>query len=466
MLRKSRFSFQKTIMQVSIIKKSDIQEAHRFDAEFFKPEYLEIEERLKKIKSEKFKNYLLEITGGATPLGANYSKQGVPFLRVQNVMYNYINDNDVVFISDKQEAEIKRSRLKEGDVLLTITGSYGKSAPVISQYVGSNINQHSVRMKFKEELRPFYVSTFLNCKYGKKQSDKNIVGISRPALDYEAIKIFLIPIFPQSFQIQIEKIVKFAYEKQIKSKQLHKEAEELLLKELSLLDYKLEHILSFEASKKEIDEAKRFDAEYFQPKYEDIIKRIESHKDGWDYIKNLVNWKKGVEVGSERYQQDGISFGRVSDFSIDGVEKTGKKISEELYQELRKNYQPKRDDILFTKDGTIGLSYVLKEEFEIILSGAFLRLSLKEKYQNFEKECLVLIFNSIICKMQVEKLSGGAIIAHLKPSDFEKFKIPLIKLKIQKEIAEKITKSHKLRKESKELLEEAKRKVEQEIEKG
>ncbi|MEA2092415.1 MAG: hypothetical protein U9P61_00315 [Patescibacteria group bacterium] len=32
--------------QISIIKKSDIQEARRFDAEFFKPEYLEIERKL------------------------------------------------------------------------------------------------------------------------------------------------------------------------------------------------------------------------------------------------------------------------------------------------------------------------------------------------------------------------------------------------------------------------------------
>ncbi len=37
-------------MQISIIKKSDIQEAYRFDAEFFKPEYLEIEKKLKNIK--------------------------------------------------------------------------------------------------------------------------------------------------------------------------------------------------------------------------------------------------------------------------------------------------------------------------------------------------------------------------------------------------------------------------------
>ncbi len=43
--------------------------------------------------------------------------------------------------------------------------------------------------------------------------------------------------------------------------------------------------------------------------------------------------------------------------------------------------------------------------------------------------------------------------------------ISLIKPQIQKQIAKKIQESHKLRKESKELLEKAKRKVEEEIEK-
>lgn len=77
----------------------------------------------------------------------------------------------------------------------------------------------------------------------------------------------------------------------------------------------------------------------------------------------------------------------------------------------------------------------------------------------------MLIFNSIISKLQIEQLSGGAIIAHLKPSDFEQFKIPLIKPLIQIQIAEKTQESHKLREESKELLGKAKRKVEEEIEK-
>ena len=350
---------------------------------------------------------------------------------------------------------------------MTIKGKIGNFAVVSFDTDNKyNINQDVGRIVLETEYNSYYVSGFLNSKFGKLQSKRVSTGQINPFLALGNLETLKIPILPQSFQLQIEKIVKFAYEKQTQSKQLYKEAEEALLKEVGLLDYQPENILSFQTTKKETDEARRFDAEYFQPKYEEIIKKIENYKNGWDYVRNIVHHKKGVEVGSETYQQNGMSFGRVSDFSINGVEKTGKKISKGLYQELKKDYQPKRDDILFTKDGTIGLSYVVKEEFEVILSGAFLRLSLKEKYQNFEKECLSLIFNSIISKMQVEKLSGGAIIAHLKPSDFEKFKIPLIKPQIQKQIAEKIQKNHKLRKESKELLEEAKRRVEEEIERG
>lgn len=148
----------------------------------------------------------------------------------------------------------------------------------------------------------------------------------------------------------------------------------------------------------------------------------------------MVKWKKGVEVGTEAYTETGKNFVRVSDFSIYGISEANRKISDKAFEELKKNYQSKQGEILFTKDGTIGLSYVLKEDIQGVLSGAFLRLTTKEKYQGFEKECLSLIFNSLLCKMQVEKLSGGALIVHLKPSDFETFKIPLIKPSIQKKL--------------------------------
>lgn len=443
--------------QISIIKKSDIQEAHRFDAEFFKPEYLEIEEIIKRNNHELFKNLIDDISSGENLLQNKKGKY--KFIRNKNLDEILIEDSDISF------TDIKGVNMtKEGDLIFSRVGNVGKNSIIFKDYENNNVSDNIVKIRISK-INSFYLSVFFNSNLGKKYLKRVSKGSVQSLISIDNFNNIKIPILPQSFQLQIEKIVKSAHEKQTQSKQLYKEAEEVLLQEVDLLGYSPEQILSYETTKKETDEAERFDAEYFQPKYEKIIKKIEKYKNGWDFVKNIVNWEKGIEVGSETYQQDGMSFGRVSDFSINGVEKTGKKISKGLYQELKKDYQPKRNDILFTKDGTIGLSYVVKEEFELILSGAFLRLSLKEKYQSFEKECLSLIFNSIISKMQVEKLSGGAIIAHLKPSDFEKFKIPLIKPQVQKLIAEKIKESHKLRKESKELLEEAKRKVEEEIEK-
>ena len=450
--------------QISIIKKSDIQEARRFDAEFFKPEYLEIEKKIKKSSYFTFDEITKLFVKGIFDINSSvYTTEGVPFARISNLKDLKIDDNDIVYITEEENTKNKKTELKYGDIILSKTAYPACSLVTLER---CNASQDTIAIKLKDnDILSKFLVVFLNTKYGMSQMRRYFTGNIQMHLNLIESKQILIPRVAIIFQEKIDKLFDQSIKKQTQSKQLYKEAEEALLKEVGLLDYKPEHILSFQTTKKETDEAERFDAEYFQPKYEEIIKKIEKYKNGWDYVKNIVHHKKGVEVGSETYQQDGMSFGRVSDFSINGVEKTGKKISKGLYQELRKDYQPKRNDILFTKDGTIGLSYVVKEEFEVILSGAFLRLSLKEKYQSFEKECLSLIFNSIISKMQVEKLSGGAIIAHLKPSDFEKFKIPLIKPQIQKQIAKKIQESHKLRKESKELLEEAKRKVEEEIEK-
>ena len=182
-------------------------------------------------------------------------------------------------------------------------------------------------------------------------------------------------------------------------------------------------------------------------------------------MKNIFDWKKGYEVGSEAYLDEGKEYLRVSDFSINEISNSNKKISETLFNQLKKNFQPKEGEILFTKDGTIGLSYFLRKDLDGIMSSAFLRLNVKEKYAGYNKEVLTLILNSVLCKMQIEQLSGGAIIAHLKPSDFEKIELPLIKETIQKQISEKIRESFKLGKESKELLEKAKKMVEDEIEK-
>jgi restriction endonuclease S subunit len=211
-------------------------------------------------------------------------------------------------------------------------------------------------------------------------------------------------------------------------------------------------------------EAERFDAEYFQPKYEEIIEAVKKYKGGFDELGNLVKIKKSVEPGSEAYQENGVPFVRVSNLSKFELSTNNQQfISEELYEEL-KSYQPKKGEILLSKDATPGMAYYLNEEPQkMIVSGGILRLEIDNK--KILAEYLTLVLNSVIVQKQIERDAGGSIINHWRPDQVKATLIPVLKKDKQKEIKELIEKSFNNRVLSKSLLEIAKRGVEMAIEK-
>ena len=86
--------------------------------------------------------------------------------------------------------------------------------------------------------------------------------------------------------------------------------------------------------------------------------------------------------------------------------------------------------------------------------------------KEIDSEYLSLVISSIIGQMQAERDAGGSIMAHWKPEQIKNILIPILPKEIQEKIADLVKKSHEARKKSKELLEEAKRRVEEMIEKG
>lgn len=78
---------------------------------------------------------------------------------------------------------------------------------------------------------------------------------------------------------------------------------------------------------------------------------------------------------------------------------------------------------------------------------------------------LTVILNSIIGQLQSEKWQSAPAQQHIYPKDIKNFKIPILPKPTQQKIADLVQKSHEVRKKAKELLEEAKKKVEKIIEK-
>ncbi len=449
-------------VQFSIVNFSEINlhRDTRLDATHYHPLHLK---NLSKLKEQALplSEYITHISGGATPLGAVYPEEGIPFLRVQNIMPNYISSAGIKYLSPYQNQEIIRSQLKKDDVLLTITGvSYGKSAVVTDEYVGANINQHSVKMTVRNII-PYFLSTFLNCKYGYSQSTRHVVGITRPALDYSAIKTFLIPDLDNNFQKKIGLCCSSAEKLRKDSKARYTDAQDLLLSELGLTDWQPKQQLTFVKNFSNTESAGRIDADYFQPKYDDIVNTIKNCTGGYDTLENLVTMKKCVEVGSKAYIEDGIPFVRVSNLSPFEITKE-KYISEELYTEITE-HQPTQGEILLSKDATPGIAYYLREAPDkMIPAGGILRL--KSKTDRINNEYLTLLLNSILTQEQVNRDVGGSVILHWRPDQVAGTVIPILPQEIQTEIQEKVLASFRLRKHAKHLLEHAKRAVEIAIE--
>ena len=174
----------------------------RLDASYFNPRYFNAMNALDEIASTRGwevipLGMLLQpgkesLTGGATPLGASYPDEGPKFIRVQNVRPNRLDwspDEDPCITVEIHNGLLARSQLSPGDVLYTITGTYGVAAVVPHSYGDANINQHSVRVRVKQdEIIPEYLSAFLNSNLCRPQVDRAATGSSRLALDYDAVR--------------------------------------------------------------------------------------------------------------------------------------------------------------------------------------------------------------------------------------------------------------------------------------
>lgn len=445
-------------LAVTQIPFDEVLKINRLDAEYFDPLYLEQDSVLSAKTSSSISKYVAISDGNHLSITEHFIEEGgVPYFRGQDVNNIFLNSANPMRIPKEiyQKGWMKRSHFKANDILLSIVGTIGSLSFVPDDLGEASGSCKIAILRSKETSRAKTLMVFLLGKYGQYQLKRMTRGAVQMGIILEDIPKIIVPDFTEKIISAVNGLIERVFETEAKSRKRYAEAEQLLLKEINLEDYKgTEEAISVRNFTDCLAD-NRFDAEYWQPKYDEIEERVS--KVPQEKLGNIVSAKKGVEVGSEAYGEEGKDFIRVSDFTIYGIEDVEKKISEELYEGLQENYKPKKGEVLFTKDGTIGISFAINEDVDAIVSGAFLRLKPKVKINN---NYLALVLNSFYCKAQIERMSGGAVIAHLKPESAMQVKIPMLSEKKQEELTNKVLEALRLRKEAKELLERAKRALE------
>jgi type I restriction enzyme, S subunit len=452
-------------MQLTIANFSEAEANERIDAQFFSPEYADSCYIVAKGAYDNLSNIAHISDGNHLKIADEFdTTDGIRYLRGQDLGSDMmLSDRNVVYIPEALYRELKRSHIFKQDILVTIVGAntglvglvYDPPAKLVA-----NCKLGIVRVD-TDKILPGYLYAFLISKFGQHQILRSVRGGGQTGLILPDMRKLRITRFKSDFEKAIAGVVLSGHQKIIESKQVFTDTQTLLLSELGLLKWQPKHRLTFVKNYSDAQEGGRIDAEYFQPKYQEIIKAIKSYSGGWDTLGNLASLKKCVEVGSEEYLDEGIPFVRVSNLSPFEISEE-KYISDNRYSELSQ-HQPKQGEILFSKDATPGIAHYLGEEpKKMIPSGGILRLKRKDGRVN--DEYLTLVLNSVLTKEQVNRDVGGSVILHWRPDQVKATVIPILPENLQTQIQQKITESLNLRKQSKHLLECAKQAVEIAIE--
>jgi restriction endonuclease S subunit len=443
----------------NVLKLSELEGAKRIDAEYYQKKYYNLLSKL--------------IKCGASPLKRIVIPSRIKFNPKEGEYFDYLEIAEIDLTTGQftlsniigEEAPDRAQWIvKKGDVLISTVRPIRNAVALIRKKQKNLVCSSGFCVLSPKNISSLYLFAYFKVGFIAYLLDRYTTATEYPAVTWN--DIFKIPVYlgSKSFRNHISKIIEKNYELLDKSEVFYLQAENFLLEELGLKDFKPKYELSYSKNLSDAFEVRRADAEYFQPAYEKLLEKLQGKIELKPLRKFILGIQKGIEPRSDNYQDEGKQFIRVSNLSVNGfTDKDQKYLNEEWYQQLKGTYKPKQGDLLLTKDATPGIAYIVKEHVEGIISSGILKIKVNETEIN--KEYLALCINSLIGKMQIERDGSGSVIVHWRPEQVKKLKIPILPDKDQNKIALLIQQSHEARSKAMGLLKMAKKAVEIAIEK-
>ena len=144
-----------------------------------------------KLPIHQLSDHMKHLTSGSRGWAKYYSDTGEWFITIKNVKDCKISIDDVQCVTPPQGAEADRTRLKEGDLLISVTADLGRTGVVSKEIAehGAYINQHLTCIRLDPAiLDPLYVAYFMESEAGKKQFyEKNLSSV-KAGLNFDSIR--------------------------------------------------------------------------------------------------------------------------------------------------------------------------------------------------------------------------------------------------------------------------------------
>ena len=164
------------------------------------------------------------VTSGSRDWAQYYSESGDKFIRMTNLVRDgiYLDLSDLKFVQlPKDSNEGKRTSLKFGDILISITAELGKLGWISEGLGTAYINQHTALVRMKDSVDSKFVAYSLSTeKYNNKLNSLNDSG-AKAGLNLGTIRNFELIVPPKEEQTKIASFLSAMDEKISQLNQKH-----------------------------------------------------------------------------------------------------------------------------------------------------------------------------------------------------------------------------------------------------
>ena len=452
----------------SCVNQSEI-ELSRLDAEYYRPEHIQLSKKISSLESISIAKAGVQIDCSAfypciVPY-YDFTGSGIPFLRVNEIQDGLISVNDkTAFLSENVLLANKSTiaRCVPGDVVIAKGGnSVGKVALLTDDFEEYSVCRDVLVLRTQqlETLNKYLLWIYLHSKIGQSLLLRTASQTGQPHLTIEAIAKLLVPVFSDTQQQYFEDSYKAAMQAQRDSRLRYSHAQEFLEAELGLDKLTFQKPMGYVANFSDVEASRRSDAEFFHIRYEPFLSAVRSYQRGWQPLKNLTKQtlpnfdshkRSGdvayIEIGDVIVSSGSYAANRVAAKDLPANAKIELSGGEILISQVR----PTRGAIAITDD---------ELPHPTVCSGAFYVCTANEVSH---REVIWLYLRCM--KSVFEKFCGGTSYPTIDSRYIARFPVPLFDAELAKRIQQLVVQSKSALRESEQLIDQAKTRVEQLIE--
>jgi type I restriction enzyme S subunit len=379
-----------------------------------------------------------------------FIKKGIPIFTASQIL-DFIPKPDK-FVSIKTKADLNALTLKEGQIVVTCSGSIGFCS-IVTETLKNKVFSHDlIRIECNNQNEIGYVYAFLKTKIGYKILTTNNYGSVVTHIEPEHLANVTIPNLSDNLKKEIHGDIMQSFKHRDKAVALFKNADELLYKMLELppLETLKPRYLNGTNelrvfSRKISDWQHRFDGSFHLPIVDEIIKQLKKSPVELTTVGDKRVSEKIILPGrfkrvyvNEEYGTLFLSGGDILQFDPSQVKYLSKsKHNKRVYEELTLF----ENMILVTRSGTVGNVIISPEHFEGWTANEHILRIIPSKETN--AGYIYAFLTSSYGRELIRRFTYGSVVDEIDDKQLASVEFPLPSRSIQDEIGNLVLDANK-----------------------